>query len=376
MAKEINLVPDIKAEMIKTLKLRNLIFFVCIAASVVAVAVVIILGSIMGGQQLVMENRKNTINELSNKLNADTELGKYLTIQSQLDQLSEIELNKNAFPRTFSILAAMMPMGADKITVSELNVNLTEQHPTWTMEAQANAGAEPFIDYNVLDSFKKSMPYLKYDTGRYVDKDGEKIPAYCMIETAEDGSLLSDSEKGIYAFWDIDAKGCLGSAKRNDYTTESYGDREVVRIWRTPQYTDWYETKLMTEDGAISGVAHFDSDCIHYSRQVEGGKVKWNEDNQECLMIHRESDEDEGIIITESSNGRDSSGELVLRFAATITLNPEVYDFNNKHVVMLPPSGRYNVTDSYVQIQSIFSEKAEDCKADDATCKNTNGEKK
>ena len=91
MAKEINLVPDIKAEMIKTLKLRNLIFFVCIVASIAAVAAVVILGSIMGGQQLVMEDRKNTINELSNKLNADTDLSKYLTIQSQLDQLSEID---------------------------------------------------------------------------------------------------------------------------------------------------------------------------------------------------------------------------------------------------------------------------------------------
>ena len=30
MAREINLVPDIKDEMIKTLKMRNLIFFICI----------------------------------------------------------------------------------------------------------------------------------------------------------------------------------------------------------------------------------------------------------------------------------------------------------------------------------------------------------
>ena len=30
MAREINLVPDVKNEMIKTLKLRNLIFFICI----------------------------------------------------------------------------------------------------------------------------------------------------------------------------------------------------------------------------------------------------------------------------------------------------------------------------------------------------------
>ena len=76
----------------------------------------------------------------------------------------------------------------------------------------------------------------------------------------------------------------------------------------------------------------------------------------------------DGINISDSSNGRDASGELVLRFSAVITLNPEVFSFNNKHVLTIGPAGRYNVTDSYVQIQSLFAKRAEDCLPGDTVC--------
>ena len=50
MAREINLVPDIKNEMIKALKMRNLIFFICIVSVIVSLGIVAILGAIVGGQ--------------------------------------------------------------------------------------------------------------------------------------------------------------------------------------------------------------------------------------------------------------------------------------------------------------------------------------
>ena len=91
-------------------------------------------------------------------------------------------------------------------------------------------------------------------------------------------------------------------------------------------------------------------------------------------MAGEENDES-GIVITESSNGRDSTNELVLRFAANITFAPEVFQFNNTHMIAIAPSGQRNVTDSYVQIQSMFGQRAADCAEGDTACKtaNTNG---
>lgn len=385
MAREINLVPDIKSEMIKTLKLRNFIFFLCIVVAAASIGVTAIVGLIMGGQQLALDSKKSTLESLSTKLNSYSDLDDFLTIKDQLGNINTLTNNKKVLSRTFNILSALIPTGADTITVSELNVSLSGDQPTFSFDAQANAGKEPFIDYNVLDSFKKSMQYMRYDYGNYVDKNGAIIPAYCMIESGQDGATFTDSSRGIYAFWTINAEGCNPSTntKTGDYNTEDYNGEQVVRIWRTPQYNDWYkQTEVagqpyMSLDGQISGVEHFESSCITYTGNASQNSAnpKWIESNESCLLVPGGID---GIAVSDSSNGRGAGDELVLRFSAVISLAPEVYNFTNSHVLAIAPSGRHNVTDSYVQIQAMFGERARDCAEGDTACStntnNVNGE--
>ena len=226
---------------------------------------------------------------------------------------------------------------------------------------------------------------MSYDYGNYVDKNGNEIYSYCMIETGEDGSTFRDAERGLYALWTINEEGCKkDDVKTSDYNTESYGDKTVVRIWRTPQFSDWYKEKeptsgpYMSLDGQISGVEHFESACITYTGDTSSNSAspKWSESNESCLLV---PDGDEGITISESSNGR-VNDTLVLHFLAQINLAPEVFDFNNHHMLALAPVGRRNVTDSYIQIQSIFGERAQECASDDVDCanntKNEKGENK
>lgn len=371
MAHEINLVPDIKSEMIKTLKLRNLILFICIIVASASLGITAIFGLIAGGQQAALDSKENTLKSLSTKLNSFSDLDDFLTIKDQLSNLSTLSDNKKVLSRTFNILSTLLPTGADTITISELNVNLDDEQPTLSFDAQANAGKEPFIDYNVLDSFKKSMEFMRYDYGNYVDKNGAKISAYCIIESDQNGTTFNDSSRGLYGLWTINAEGCNPSSdttKASDYVTEDYNGATVVRIWRTPQYDDWY-SKYMSLDGQISGIEHFESACITYSGDTSNSdKPKWTENNDSCLLVP-----ENGITISDSSNGRDSGDELVLRFSATISLAPEVYNFKNTHMLTIAPTGRRNVTDSYVQIQAMFSERARDCAEGDTDCTaNTN----
>ena len=405
MAREINLVPDIKNEMIKTLKLRNLIFFICIVVASASVGVTLIFGTIVGGQQIAIDSKKDVVNTMSEKLNSFSDRDDFLTIKDQLGNIATLTENKKVASRTFNILSALIPIGTpDTITISELNIDLSEESPTFTFEAQANAGQAPFIDYNVLDSFKKSMKYMRYDYGNYVDKDNNVIPAYCIIERDSDGSLFVDSTKGKYAFWAITKEGCRTSESEEEnkdepkeeteteneekvegdtsliidgYETETYNGTQVVRIWRTPQ-TEWYNNEpdsaspQMTEDGVVSNVPHFDSQCITYKVSVKNDvTVKIEEADNTCNLVVGETDDDR-INILDSSNGRDSSEQLVLRFSASISLAPEVYDFNKFHMIALAPTERRNVTDSYVQLQTIFGERAKDCQEGDTACK-TNG---
>lgn len=404
---EINLVPDIKNDMIKALKLRNLTIFACIVVAIGSVAVSLFFATIAGGQQAIVDSKKTTIANLSEKVDSYSDLGKFLTIKNQLSGLSEIADNKNMLSRLFNVLSALMPKGNDSIKISELTVNLGSSPATIAFDAQANAGDPPYIDYRVLDAFKKSMQYMRYDYGQYVDKYGNTIPAYCMIESAVDGSNFQDGDKGIYAFWLITGEGCNPDfvaeedeegnvTNASDITKgyndvlETYNNQTVVRIWRTPQFNEWYQERQPAEgpyidtDGYINNVPHFESDCISYrgiyNYQNTGNSsetvyattdnITWVGTNSSCMLVSSTGEGDDGISISDSSNGRDANNELVLRFSATINLNSEVFSFNNKHMIAIGPSSRYNVTDSFVQIQDMFSKRASDCLPGDTTCNN------
>lgn len=413
MAKEINLVPDIKDEFIKALKFRNFVFFLCIVVSVSSLVVMLIFLSVAGGQQGFINAKQNTIDALQKKIADYSDLSDFLTIRDQLKNISTITDNKKMMSRTFNILSAIIPTGDDYINISELSVNLIDESPTFTFEAQANAGTEPKIDYKVLDSFKKSMQYLRYDYGEYVDKNDQTIPAYCIVESSADGSTFRDPEKGYYAYWLIEGDGCDPSAEEEEeeveeeatfetnllsdnellqeataikeqptlaektgYQIEQYDGQNVVKIWRTPQYTEWYKANpsddepYMDLSGTVHNVPHFNSSCIAYSgTEKDNGTITWSTTNESCLLVPpADAEGNGGISIEDSSNGRNADEELVLRFSAIITFAPEVFNFNNHHMLAMPPAGRRNVTDSYAQIQSMFAERATDCAQNDTEC--------
>ena len=412
MAREINLVPDIKNEMLRAMKIRNYTFFACFVVAVASVVTSLIFFSIAAGQQAVADSKKATLTNLSEKVSSYSDLSDFLTIKGQLSDLSNLSENRNVLSRIFNVLSALIPTGADSITISALDIVLEDESPNITFDGQANAGSEPYIDYNVLDSFKKSMQYMRYDYGEYVDKDGNTIPAYCMIENATDGSTLYDvDKKSYYAYWLINGEGCNPALSADEdaptvttittdtvsdsatgttttvvsgattavsgYETEEYQGQTVVRIWRTPQFNDWYKKEekagepYMGLDGTISNVPHFVSSCITYTGTERANKTpSWSSSNESCLLV---PDGIDGIVITNSSNGREEeSNDLVLRFSAEIAFAPEVFAFKNHHMLAIAPENRVNVTDSYVQIQSLFKKRASDCAEGDTACANNN----
>ena len=398
MAREINLVPDIKNEMIKTLKLRNYIFFACIVVSIASIAAVVITGLIAGGQQIAINNRKDTIDKLSEKITSYSDLNDFLTIKNQLDGISNITNNKQVLSRTFDVLTAIIPTGPDTITVSELNVDLTQAQPILNMEAQANAGQEPYIDYNVLESFKKSMDYMRYDWGEYVDKEGNKIPAYCMIETGTDGATLKevrDGKDNYYAYWAINGDGCnpSESLKPSDYedSKETYNGQEVIRIWRTPQYSSWYKTEeknnqpYMDIDGNIKNVAHFESQCIKYSgdvvKAIAAGVVydgdfwdffdkKKNKVVEKTLPV--------GVILTIAAAGSEGSSSMVITHSELKLKRGNIrcdavrpkFAIMNPELTMTLPSYQTacGIVDIMVHVMERYFSNTEDCVVTDRLC--------
>lgn len=361
---EISLVPDIKKEAIKAQKLRNLILFVCIVVSAIAIGVVAILFGIKGGQDIALSVQEGKIKSMSEKMNSFESLGEFLTIQDELGNLSTIADNQQSASRTFEILGAVLPQGPDTVTLSEMTLTLSSDYNTLNIEGQANAGEEPFIDYRVLESFKKSIAMATYDYGNYVDKNGQDIPAMCLTERDENGNVLIENGS-YYAMWRKDVKGCDPSnPEKGASKIENRDTGKDEKIYRTPQFDDWYKNKKITLDGEISDVAHFKSQCKTYKGTEVGNSVRWDTENETCLVAPY------GLTIEESSNGRDQDDQLVLRFSGSISVDSEVFRTRNNFMMISGPTGQ-NVTDSYEQIESMFASRAKDCLGNDAACQVT-----
>lgn len=415
---EINLVPEVKAQMIKAQRMRNMVLFICIVVSSVAVGAVVILFGIKSGQDIAMSNQDNKLALMSEKLNGYTELDDLVTIQAQLAGVSSILGQKTVLSRVFGAMGAMLPQGEDDVKLSQLRADMGTN--TITIEGQADARKAPLIDYRVLESFKKGVELTKYDFGRYVDADGKNIPTACINEADPSGQALREGNS-YYAWWDLTIVGCEGTVRSllEDPDIEyHYGDQaevelgypgyetfmetqchtegegeeatevceEVLRpvvptvvvdgeevpgeepeavpvkvkIWRTPQFSDWYRDGKMATNGEIAGIEHFNSECYVYSGASVNGAIRWTSVN-DCLLAP------DGLEITSSANGRDESDNLVLRFTGRVAFSEEFFRFTNKHMIAIGPMGQ-NVTDSYVQIGNMFAQEARACDATDTEC--------
>ena len=421
---EINLVPEVKMQMIRAQKVRNLVLFICILVSAISVGIVLVLFGIKSGQDIAMGSQDKRLEMMSEKLTGYEELSDLVTVQTQLSKLSEIADEKTVLSRVFGALGVMLSQGSDLVQLSDLRVDL--ETSTLRMEGQADAKTAPLIDYRVLEAFKKSAALTKYDYGRYVDVKGNEIPTWCIHESDEYGNAYRVGEN-YYAWWDLTTKGCAaladnatvpdgaeidlfyhdgaeveagevemtreelsaagidvefdaeGNATFSDETVEirdiegerKYYRQTVVRVkvWRTPQFTTWFNSGLMELSGQIDGIEHFESRCIKYSgTRVQGTgadakeSTKWTSTN-DCMLVP------DGLTVTESSNGRDESDNLVLKFGARMKFDPAFFSFQNKHMIAIGPMGQ-NVTDSYVQIGGMFTQEARECEPDDTECIN------
>ena len=473
---EINLVPEIKYQMLKSMRFRKVSTFVCVIVAGVIGITTAVFGIIVVVQNNTLAQQDKKLENMANKISEFSSMDDFLTLQSQLNAIQTVNDNKQVLSRIFGVLSMLRPQGGDELTLSKVSINMEDD--TVTMEGQADARVAPFYDYRVLESFKKGAELTKYDYGRYVDADGTEIPSRCMVEAKPDGATYVDANGSIYAYQTIGEYGCDAKLKElkdalnklsednneeeskkvsesdsekanessseksnsmrakeaqvySEYATEvrknwfdkwlkennleRYDDLEsrqsdieaafqayydgltdeekvIVdlereagvdirdidfrKIYRTPQFNEWIKegwtddegktqkTPRMTLSGDISNWPHFDSQCITYSgeKSTVNGKevVMWTTTN-DCMLLSGD------MNILESSNGRDSSGNLVLRFRATINIIEEALAFKTKHLLAIGPDGQ-NVTDSYRQIEGMFEQEAVDCNTPGVIC--------
>jgi len=162
---EINLVPDIKQEYLRSQSLRAKVISMSIFASLAAGGVVVLLATTLGGQAIADSLADNTIKGNYNKLvNQYPNLSDIVTIQNQLANVSKINDSKQLTSRTFELLEAINPKAPD--TINPNKVTVTPSTKSISIEATAENG------FNAADAFKKTI----LNTDIVYGADDTKIP--------------------------------------------------------------------------------------------------------------------------------------------------------------------------------------------------------
>lgn len=174
---EINLVPDVKQELIKAQRARASVISMAILVGLIAVGIVVLLAIwVFGVQTARSVISDNTIQSESEKLSSVEDVNNTLTIQNQLSKLSEMHNNKTITSRIFDILTTINPREPNNVSITNLSLDLLTS--TITIEAQAANG------YPALEVFKKTITATTF---RFTQDDQQQ-----SIPLASD---ISDSER-------------------------------------------------------------------------------------------------------------------------------------------------------------------------------------
>ena len=385
---EISLVPDVKAELLRKQRLRNLFVLICVGVAIACGAVVMILLSVMGGQTVSMNNQKKeigcrydmkmdgkTMKSSDCKSNMGTPVMYFnnrqtlLTIQDQLKSLDTLNNSMIKFSRIFGLLDVLLldEEKGSKIEVSELAVDFSSM--TLSFDAVGYDKSSANIGYKPLEAFKKNAERMRYDYGEYMrrgdDENDEVIPYFCISEETINGLVYGVYRKGAPGCEapmvepteeDKDAGDDEGSDEKSDEEASAEpveNEIEKIYIRRTYKDRDDYESvregKDKYWDESVMGKNnykgyYFESSCISWS---EDGKMDEAATLETCPFL---SDE---IAVTNSSYGLDTNEQLVLTFQSSVPISTEIFLSGNHNMQILSPT-RQNVTDSYVQVRDMF----------------------
>lgn len=176
---EINLVPDVKQELIRAERVRASVISISIFVGIIAVGVVVLLAVWVFGVQTARNLlTDNTIKAESQKLAQVQDVSNTLTIQNQLSKLPGQHDSKAIDSRVFDILTTINPPAPNDVKIT--NLSLDSATSTIKIEAQAAGG------YSALEVFKKTINATKFE----YTENGER-------QSVDLASNMSDSDRNL-----------------------------------------------------------------------------------------------------------------------------------------------------------------------------------
>lgn len=193
---EINLVPDVKQELIRAQRQRAVVVSFSIIIGLAALGVVVLLSLYVFGVQTVRGAiADDAIKKGSEQLASYEDLSKVLTIQNQLSKIDEQHADKKVESRIFDMLASVLPPAPNEVRVE----NLILDNETKTLKIE---GQTPTFD--TLEVFKKTIDgaYVTYtqDGTEVSNKLAEEISISSVSygESTDGGKVLRFTISFVY----------------------------------------------------------------------------------------------------------------------------------------------------------------------------------
>lgn len=160
---EINLIPDVKQELLKAQRTRAIVISSSIFASIIAVGIVVLLlGYIFGVQGFRNIFLDDQIDKKGTQFSNIEDLSKVLTIQNQLKTISELNGQKNMDSRVFDMIAAITPQGDSTVSFSQITVGSGSDEAAVAEGTPTTTGGQVHLEgqttgYAAMEVFKKTV---------------------------------------------------------------------------------------------------------------------------------------------------------------------------------------------------------------------------
>ena len=154
---QVNLIPDIKRELLRAQQMRRTAISISIFAGVIAAGAVVALGIILGVQvvheNIVRENIKKEYNTLKSVDNIEN----VLTIQNQLTSIQSYQDKRTIDSRLFDVLGAINPAEPNSVKFS--SIKFDPLATTISIEGTAVNG------YAATETFRKTILNTTVESG-------------------------------------------------------------------------------------------------------------------------------------------------------------------------------------------------------------------
>lgn len=217
---QLNLLPDLKKEFIRTQKAKALVITVSIFVTLGAIGVsALLFVYVTFIQQFQVSLASDDINKKMTELKAIPDVDKYLTVQNQLASLPGLHDGKGKYSRIFDFMGVLNPSAPNNVTLSELRVSTEEKAITFTGTTASFQTLNTFVD-----TLKNAE--VTFKANGEGDATTEKIFDLVLVQTSDivrnnNQSVVGFTVKTMYREAAFDARNTEVTAKVPNITTTS-----------------------------------------------------------------------------------------------------------------------------------------------------------